>query len=180
HGELPVLIHTAGSEGVFNTARMWKIRYGAKAVVSHGSFDGWKSAKALAAVGIPVNHGPRTIDFYSSREGRIIGSGAEFVKAGVPNFSLNTDSSIVPQELFFLQGSMSARYGADPYQMLRALTIHPAKAFDLSEHVGSLEVGKDADVVLWSGDPLDPRSAVLSVYVNGNLEYDSDRDGQLF
>lgn len=180
HGEIPVLIHTAGSEGVLNTARMWKVKYKAKAVVSHGSFDGWKSAEALASVGIPVNHGPRTIDYFSSREGRIIGSGAEFVKAGVPLFSLNTDSGVIPEELFFLQGSMSARYGADPYQMLRALTIHPAKAFDLSERIGSLEVGKDADIVLWDGDPLDPRSAVHSVYVNGHLEYDQDRDGQLF
>jgi imidazolonepropionase-like amidohydrolase len=178
--DLPVLIHTAGSEGVVNTARMWKVKYGCTAVVSHGSFDGWKVAPALGEIGIPVNHGPRTIDYYSSREGRIVGSAAEFVKGGVPLFSLNTDSSVIPQELFFLQGSMSARYGADPYLMLRALTIHPAISFNLAHRVGSLEVGKDADVVLWDGDPLDPRSAVLSVYIDGALEYDRDRDGQIF
>ncbi|MEM9379464.1 MAG: amidohydrolase family protein [Planctomycetota bacterium] len=178
--ELPVLIHTAGSEGVVNAARMWKVKHGATAVVSHGSFDGWKSAQALAEAGIPVNHGPRTIDYFSSREGRIVGSGAEFVAAGVQLFSLNTDSSVIPQETFFLQGSMSARYGADPYLMLRALTIHPAQSFDLADRVGSLEVGKDADVVLWDGDPLDPRSAVRCVYIDGDLEYDRERDGQLF
>mgnify|MGYP001827626279 CR=1 FL=1 len=38
HGEIPVLIHTAGSEGVLNAARMWKVKYGANAIVSHGSF----------------------------------------------------------------------------------------------------------------------------------------------
>ena len=75
---------------------------------------------------------------------------------------------------------MSARYGADAYQMLRALTIHPALSFNLAHRVGSLEVGKDADVVLWDGDPLDPRSAVRSVYIDGALDYDRDRDGQLF
>ena len=122
-GDLPVLIHTAGSEGVVNTARMWKVKYGATAVISHGSFDGWKVAPALAALDIPVNHGPRTIDYYSSREGRIVGTGAEFVDAGVPLFSLNTDSGVIDEEYFFLQGSMSARYGADAYQMLRAITI---------------------------------------------------------
>ncbi|MEM6673656.1 MAG: amidohydrolase family protein [Planctomycetota bacterium] len=179
-GDLPVLIHTAGSEGVVNTARMWKVKYGATAVVSHGSFDGWKVAPALAEIGIPVNHGPRTVDYYSSREGRIVGTGAEFVSAGVPLFSLNTDSGVIAQEFFFLQASMSARYGGDPYSMLRALTIHPAKSFDLAHRVGSLEVGKDADVVLWCGDPLDPRSPVRSVFIDGHLEYDRDRDGQLF
>lgn len=179
-GDLPVLIHTAGSEGVVNTARMWKVKYGATAVISHGSFDGWKVAPALAALDIPVNHGPRTIDYYSSREGRIVGTGAEFVDAGVPLFSLNTDSGVIDEEYFFLQGSMSARYGADAYQMLRAITIHPALSFDLAHRVGSLEPGKDADVVLWDGDPLDPRSSVCSVYIDGDLEYDRDRDGQLF
>jgi imidazolonepropionase-like amidohydrolase len=162
-GDLPVLIHTAGSEGVVNTARMWKVKYGAVAVID-----------------IPVNHGPRTIDYYSSREGRIVGTASEFVDAGVPLFSLNTDSGVIAEEYFFLQGSMSARYGADAYQMLRAVTSHPALSFNLAHRVGSLEVGKDADVVLWDGDPLDPRSSVRSVFIDGDLEYDRDRDGQLF
>lgn len=177
--ELPVLIHTAGSEGVVNTARMWKVQFGADAVISHGSFDGWKCAPALAAIGVPVNHGPRTVDYYSSREGRIVGTAHEFVDAGVPLFSLNTDSSVIPQETFFLQGAMSARYGADAYDMLRALTTNPAQAF-LLEHVGSLEPGKDADVVLWAGDPLDPRNRVHAVFIDGQLDYDATRDGQRF
>lgn len=179
-GELPVLIHTAGSEGVVNTARMWKIKYEATAVISHGSFDGWKTAPALAKMGVPVNHGPRTVDYYSTRDGRIVGTGAEFVAAGVPLFSLNTDSSVIPQETFFLQASMSARYGGDPYTMLRALTQNPAQSFLLDHRVGSLEVGKDADVVLWAGDPLDPRNRVHAVYIDGELDYDAGRDGQRF
>lgn len=178
-GELPVLIHTAGSQGVVNTARMWRKRYGTRCVLSHGSFDGWMAARAVAATGIPVNHGPRTIDFFSSRNGRVNGSGAEYVKAGVPLFSLNTDSGVVPEEELFLQGAMTARYGADPYQMLRALTIHPAKAFGIDDRVGSLEPGKDADIVIYDGDPIDPRSAVQLVLIDGAIEYDRN-EGQLF
>lgn len=179
-GELPVIIHTAGSEGVINTARMWKTKYDTHCMISHGSFDGWKVAPAIAALGVPVNHGPRTMDFYSSRNGRINGSAAEFVAAGVPTFSLNTDSSVMPQEEFFLQASMSARLGADPYQMLRALTIHPAQTFGIDDRVGSLEVGKDADVVVFSGDPIDPRSRVLRVWVDGDVQYEFERGKQRF
>ena len=179
-GELPVLIHTASSEGVINTARMWRETYPTQSTVSHGSFDGWRTAPAVAAYGMPVNHGPRTVDYFSSREGRIIGTGAEFAAAGVPLFSLNTDSPVVPQEEFFLQGAMSARYGGDPYTMIQALTLNPAKAFALDEIVGSLEVGKDADVVIRTGDPLDPREAVELVLIDGVIEYDRKRDGQLF
>lgn len=116
--ELPVLIHTASSEGVINTARMWRETYPTQSTVSHGSFDGWKTAEAVARYGMPVNHGPRTVDYFSSLEGRIVGTAAEFVEAGVPDFSLNTDSSVVPQEEFFLQGTMSARHGGDAYTML--------------------------------------------------------------
>ena len=178
--EVSVLIHTAGSEGVVNTARMWSDTFDTRCVVSHGSFDGWKSARAIADLGIPVNHGPRTTDYFSSRNGRINGSSAEYVAAGVPLFSLNTDSGVIPQEEFFLQGAMSARYGGDPELMLRALTIHPAQAFGIDDRVGSLEVGKDADLALRVGDPLDPRSRVELVLIEGEVEYDRKRDGFWF
>ena len=178
--ELPVLIHTAGSQGVVNTARMWRQTFDTRSVLSHGSFDGWKAAEAVAEIGIPVNHGPRTTDYPWGRNGRLNGTSAEYVKAGVPLFSLNTDSGVIPQEEFFLQGAMSARYDGTPYTMLRAMTIHPAKAFGIDDRVGSLEVGKDADVVLWSGDPMDPRAAVELVLIDGRIEYDRARDGQVF
>ena len=178
--ELPVLIHTAGSEGVLNTAQMWHLKYGTRCVISHGSFDGWKSAPQLAEWGVPVNHGPRTMDWYSSANGRINGTSAEFAAAGVPNFSLNTDSGVIPQEEFFLQGSMSARLGGDSYLMLRAMTIHPATTFGLADRVGSFEVGKDADVVVHTGDPIDPRSHVLRVWIEGRSEYEYRQGQQRF
>ncbi len=179
-GELPVLIHTAGSDGVVNTARMWRVTYDTRSILSHGSWDGYRAAPALAEIGIPVNHGPRTTDVYTSRNGRWNASSAAFVDAGVPLFSLNTDSPVVPQEELFVQGAMSARWGADGYAMLRALTIHPAQAFGIEARVGSLEPGKDADVVLRSGDPLDPSSSVDLVMIDGSIEYERERDGQWF
>jgi len=178
--DLPVLIHTAGGEGVLNAAQMWHLQYGTRCVVSHGSFDGWKSAKQLAEWGVPVNHGPRTMDWYSTANGRLNGTAAIYEAAGVPNFSLNTDSGVIPQEEFFLQGAMSARFGGDSYQMLRALTIHPAKALGLSDRVGSLEVGKDADIVVHSGDPLDPRNRVLQVWIEGESQYEYAQGNQRF
>jgi len=179
-GEIPVLIHCAAAQGVAATARMWKQRYGTHSVLSHGSFNGHKAAEYVASLNMPVNHGPRTMDYRSTRTGAIVGTAKVFVDAGVPLFSLNTDSSIVAQEMFFLQGAMSARLGADPYQMLRAITIHPAKAFGIDSRVGSLESGKDADVVIYSGDPLDPRSRVEVVLIDGAIQYDRNRDGQWF
>ncbi len=178
--ELPILIHTAGSDGVANTARMWRGHYKVRSVLSHGCFDAWKVAPYIAKMGMPSNNGPRTIEYSSSRNGRITGISAEYIEVGVPLVSINTDSPVVPEEELFLQAAMSARYGADGYTMLRAMTIHPAIAFGIEDRVGSLEVGKDADLVVRQGDPLDPRAAVEVVWIDGRIEYDSARDGQVF
>ena len=180
-GELPVIIHCASAEGVANVVRMWKVKYGTNCIVSHGSWDGWKAAPYAAKHGVPVNHGPRTVDFGTfARPGRFVGGAAEYIAAGVPLFSLNTDSPVIPQEELFLQGSMSARFGADSYQMLRALTTHPAQSILVGDRVGSLEPGKDADIVISSGDPIDPRSRVELVLIDGRIQYSRQDDGQWF
>lgn len=178
--ELPVLIHSAGSDGYPAAARMWHVSNGARAVLSHGCFDAHMTAPWLVEQGVPLNVGPREIDFTSTRDGRITGTAARYLEAGARDLSLNTDSPVVPQEELFLQGAVAARYGADSYTMLRAVTIAPARVFGLEDRVGSLEVGKDADIVLRTGDPLDPRSRVECVYIDGRVEYDRRRDGQWF
>lgn len=178
--ELPVLIHSAGSDGYPAAARMWHVANGARAVLSHGCFDAHLTAPWLVEQGVPLNVGPREIDFSSTRDGRITGTAARYLEAGSRDLSLCTDSPVVPQEELFLQGAVAARYGADAYTMLRAVTIAPARVFGLGERVGSLEVGKDADIVLRTGDPLDPRSRVECVFIDGRVEYDRGRDGQWF
>lgn len=178
--ELPVLIHTAGSDGVANTARMWRRTYDTRSTVSHGSFDGWKVAEYVGSLGMPVNNGPRVIDYFSTRSGRVVGMADEYVKGGVPLISLNTDAGVMPQEEFFLQGAMASRYGADDYLMLRALTIHPAKSFGIDDRLGSLEPGKDADLAIFNGFPLDPRARAEVVLIDGRVEYDRSSEGQRF
>lgn len=178
--ELPVLIHCAGSDGFAAAARMWQVKYGTRCVLSHGCFDAHATAPYIVGAGAPVNAGPRTVDVFSTRDGRITGTAAKYLEAGAKDLSLNTDSPVMPQEELFLQGAMSARYGADDYLMLRGCTIAPARVFGLDDRVGSLEVGKDADIVLHNGSPLDPRARVERVYIDGVLQYDRQRDGQWF
>ena len=179
-GELPVLIHTAGSDACHTTIRMWgEVHPNTRAVLSHGCFDGYRVADYAARVGIPVNLGPRTFDWYQS-EGEWVGTPERYEAAGANLMSLNTDAGVMPQEELFLQGAMGARYGASSYLMLKACTVNPAKSFGIDDRVGSLQPGRHADIVLWRGDPLDPRAHVESVWIQGKLEYDRARDGQKF
>ncbi|MBK7642780.1 MAG: amidohydrolase family protein [Planctomycetes bacterium] len=178
--EIPVLIHCAGSDSFPAAARMWKTEFDTNCVLSHGCFDAHLTAPYEVGLGVPINAGPRTIDYYSTRDGALTGIAHEYEKAGVKHLSLNTDSPVVPEEELFLQGSISAHMGADSYQMLRAVTINPALVFGLGKRLGSLEPGKDADVVVRNGEPLDPRSHVETVLIDGAIEYDWKRDGQWF
>jgi imidazolonepropionase-like amidohydrolase len=177
--ELPVLIHCAGSDGFVAAARMWKQKYGTRCVLSHGCFDAHATAPWIVETGAPINAGPRTMDYLVTRDGAITGTVDRYLAAGAKDISVNTDSPVMPQEELFLQGTMSARLGADPYTMLRACTIHPARVFGLDDRLGSLEPGKDADIVIRSGDPLDPRARVELVLIDGRVEYDA-RKGQWF
>jgi imidazolonepropionase-like amidohydrolase len=58
------------------------------------------------------------------------------------------------------------------------VTIIPAITAGIADRVGSLEVGKDADIIVTSGDPIDPRCRYDAVWVNGEPVYDAERDGR--
>ena len=102
--------------------------------------------------------------------------GAEYQKAGVKELSINTDavgwsSFIAPQEELSFQASMSAHYGLDDREALKAITINSARALDIDDRVGSLEVGKDADIVIKKGSLLDHTIPVDLVLINGKIVY---------
>ena len=90
--------------------------------------------------------------------------------------SINSD---IPWLQSFLVYEMNkpVKYGGVPEQeALRMLTLYPARQLHLADRVGSLEEGKDGDVVLLSGDPFDTSSRVEATVVDGIVHYDADRD----
>ncbi|MBL8899326.1 MAG: amidohydrolase family protein [Planctomycetes bacterium] len=176
-GEIPVLIHTASARGVMNTVRMWHDEYPTRMVLSHGCFDGWRGAAYAAARDVAINNGPRMFEF-SRVDGRMHGICAEFARAGVRRLSVNTDSPVVPQHELAFQASMAAWLGLPDYDALEALTYWPAEALGVDHRLGSLEPGKDADLVITSGSPLDVRAAVELVIVDGEIVFDRRRDGE--
>ena len=74
------------------------------------------------------------------------------------------------------QAALAVKEGMEPASALRAITINPATVMGVADRVGSLEKGKDADVVLWNGDPLDIRNRVLRTFVSGDEVYSWDPD----
>ncbi|MCB9914564.1 MAG: amidohydrolase family protein [Planctomycetes bacterium] len=150
--------------------------------IDHGTFDGWRAAARAKSLGVNAIVGPREIDVPSygfirwsgSNPEKIGGCAAGYQEAGMDMVGFNTDAPVVPQEELQLQAGMGARYGfkTDRLQAVRGLTIVPAVTAGIQNRVGSIEPGKDADLLVITGDPADPRSSVERVYVDGQKVYD--------
>jgi imidazolonepropionase-like amidohydrolase len=167
--EVPVLIHTAGARDCVATSRMFQDVFPVQMVLSHGCFDGWLAAEALAKRQTPLNLGPRMFEF--DRWGRIQGMCQAYWDAGCRNLSINTDAPVVAAEELQVQAAMAHRLGLPFAAALQALTIQPARQIGIGDRTGSLAVGKDADFQVTAGDPLDPRHAPVAVWIDGNQVY---------
>lgn len=165
--EVPVLIHTAGLRDCIATSRMFQDVFAVPMVLSHGCFDGWLAAEALARRKTPLNLGPRMFQF--DPYGRMQGMCQAYWDAGCTDLSINTDAPVVAAEELQLQAAMAVRLGLSWERALQALTIAPARQIGIADRVGSLAVGKDADFQVTDGDPLDPRHQPRAVYIEGNL-----------
>ena len=144
--------------------------FGYDLVIDHGT-EAHLVADLLAARDIPVIIGP----LFTSRSkvelrNRSLANPGKLAAAGV-TIAITTDHPVVPINFLVHQASLSVKYGLDRDTALRALTINPAKIIGVDERLGSLEAGKDADLVIWSGDPLDVLSRVERAFLDGREIY---------
>ena len=88
-------------------------------------------------------------------------------KAGC-QVSIITDAPVIPQQYLPLCAGLAVKAGMDPFQALQAITLNPARHLGVADRVGSLEVGKDADIAIFEGNPLrDIQCKTKAVFVNG-------------
>jgi imidazolonepropionase-like amidohydrolase len=183
--EYPVAVHTQIYQVMLATLTELRGEFGLWTIVVHGCFDAYRLSGKALELGVPICSGPRSYHFDRATSvimpqapgfywGGIYGFQAPSAGVGRNGIAVNTDSPVVAQEELQLQCSMAVRLGMPDDVGLRALTINPARFVGVDHRLGSLEVGKDADVVAWSGDPIDPRSHVQMTVVNGRIAYRRD------
>lgn len=147
--------------------------FGYDLVLDHGT-EAHPIADLLAERGIPVLIGPLfTTKSKPELRGRSMRNPGRLARAGV-EISIITDHPVIPIDFLVYQAALSVKEGLDRETALRAITLNPAKVLGLDERIGSLAPGKDADLVLWSGDPLDVMQRALRVWIGGRavMEYD--------
>lgn len=177
--EVPILVHTQQVPVVEATVRILHDEFGLRPILSHATFDSFKAAPMVVERGIPVNVGPRGLWFDGDRK-EIVGIAAEWWRRGVRRLSLCTDAPVVPEEELMFQASVAVHLGLPEEAALRAVTLEPALAIGIADRVGSIEVGKDADFVLFTGSPVEVTSRVSKTFIAGRLVYDETRDGRRF
>ena len=173
-GEVPVSQHCHRVDDIATAIRLSE-EFGYRLVINHGT-EAHLIADVLAEKDLPVVIGPLlTSRSKLELENRSIANPGLLARAGV-RVALTTDAPVVPINLLVVQAILAAKEGLDRDTALRAITLTPAEIMGLDERVGSLSVGKDADMVLWSGDPLEVTSRPVSVFIQGRRVYRYDSD----
>jgi imidazolonepropionase-like amidohydrolase len=178
--EIPWRQHCHRADDIATAMRMAR-EFGYDLVIDHGT-EAYLLADQIAAASIPVIIGP----LFTSRSkvelrNRSLANPARLAAAGV-TIAITTDHPVVPIHFLIHQATLAVKEGLDPVTALRAVTIHPARIIGCADRIGSLAAGKDADLVIWSGDPLDVMSRAERAYVNGReiYRYDYDRRDGVF
>ena len=173
--DMIALVHTQWYQVVMSSVDMLADKLNMRIVLGHSTFEAYKTAPLVAGrKDIYTTNGPRQIHF-DRHQRKIMGNAARWWQGGVRNLSVNTDAPVVPQEELPYQAAMACHYGWKPYEALRGITRIPAETLMIEDRVGSIEVGKDADVGLWTGDPIDPRSACELTVIDGRIVYDAQK-----
>ena len=173
--ENPWRQHCQRADDIATAMRMAR-EFGYDLVIDHGT-EAYLLADQIAAAAIPVIFGP----LFTSRSkvelrNRSLANPGRLAAAGV-TIAITTDHPVVPIHFLIHQATLAVKEGLDPVTALRAVTINPARIIGCAGRIGSLSGGKDADLVIWSGDPLDVMSRVERAFIDGReiYRYDYDR-----
>ena len=151
-GEIPLKAHAHRSDDIFTSIRIAK-EFGLKLTLDHCT-DGAVIAEELAKEGYPAFVGPslgsKTKIELQSKSFEAPGI---LQKAGV-KVSIITDAPVIPQQYLSMCAGQAVQAGLPMEEGWKAITCNPAESIGIADRVGSLEPGKDGDVVIWTADPL--------------------------
>ena len=164
-GEIPLKAHAHRADDICTAIRIAK-EFGVKMTLEHCT-EGHLIPEVVARSGFPAAVGP-TLTNASKIElvNKSFETPGVLARAGV-QVSIITDNPVIPQSYLPLCAGLAVKAGMDPIAALQAITINPAKHLGIADRVGSLEVGKDGDVVIVNGDPMVSDSTITAVLVNG-------------
>lgn len=163
--EIPLKAHAHQANDIFTAIRIAK-EFGVGLTLEHVT-EGHMIVDELAKENLPLAVGP-TFGHASKFElqNKTWETPGILAKAGC-HVSIITDAPVTPLHYLPLCAGLAIKAGMDEYEALRAVTINPAEHIGIADRVGSLEEGKDADVVIVDGCPFDVTGVIKHVLING-------------
>jgi imidazolonepropionase-like amidohydrolase len=173
--ETPLLVTAHRAHDILTAlrvAREFNIR-----LVLDGASEAYLVVDEIAQSGYPVMLHPTMKRSYGEAENASMETAARLADAGIP-FALQTGyETYVPRtRVLLFEAALAAANGLGLERALRSVTISPAEILGIDKRVGSLEAGKDADLVLFDGDPFEYLTHVTGVIINGVLVSKGDSE----
>ena len=171
-GDLPLSVQAWTTQDI-RTAIYLKEEFKLPSMFVDAAAEAWKEPELLVRSGMGVVLPPFSFDGRVGREGAFFAwNTAKMLSDLEVPFALSGHGARNASERLAYQPGLAMRGGLSLEAALEAVTIAPARMIGIDDRVGSLEVGKDADLVLWSGPPFQPTSRVIGVMLDGHLILD--------
>jgi imidazolonepropionase-like amidohydrolase len=163
--------HTHRADDILTVLRIAD-EFGHRVVLQHAT-EAWLVADEIARRGVPVS--TLVVDAPGGKHEALnlrLETPAILERAGV-KVALHTDDFITSSRLLLRMAALAVQGGMSEAGALRAVTLHAAEMLDLGSRLGSLEPGKDADLVVLSGPPFSVRTRVLETWIEGEKVFDA-------
>lgn len=171
--KIPLRAHAHAAEDIMTAIRIAD-EFNVLLTIEHAT-AGHKVAAELAKRNIPAVIGPSiTARVKAELRDRTYCTPMLLQAAGV-KIAITTDHPFLPIGALRIEAILAIKEGLSRSNALKALTVNPAEIAGISDRVGSIKAGKDADMVIYDGDPFDITSKIEQVIVNGRFIYDQPR-----
>lgn len=171
--EVPLRAHAHRADDIVTAIRIAE-EFDVRISIEHCT-EGHKIVDFLKMKNVPIAVGP-TLSNRSKIELQDLGFHTVRIlsEAGL-QVSILTDHPVIPVQYIPICAALASREGLPEEEALKAITLNPAKHIGVADRIGSIEVGKDADIVIWSGHPFDYRTVVEYTLIDGNVVYSKPR-----
>lgn len=169
--EIPLKAHVHRADDIMTAVRIAK-EFDVNITLDHCT-EGYLIKEVLAETGLPVIIGPLITDRSKIElKNQNLETPGILSKLGI-KVAIMTDHPCVPAQYLCLCAAIAAREGMDEKEAMKAITINAAEIIGINDRVGSIEIGKDADIVIFDGHPFELKTKVQKTIINGNIIYEN-------
>ncbi|MCC0647704.1 amidohydrolase [Clostridioides sp. ZZV15-6598] len=169
-GEIPFKAHAHRADDMFTAIRIAK-EFNLKLTLDHCT-EGHLIVEELLEEGFPVIVGPSLSERSKFELRNLTFNTAGILSNAGLDVCIMTDHPVIPVQYLPICAGIAAKHGMKEEKAIESITINPAKTLGIEDRVGSIEVGKDADIVIWDNSPLEIQSNVLYTIINGKVVYE--------